>query len=189
MRVLGILGSPRSEGNSAALLRMALRGAEDGGAEVALLDLSRRKFAPCRGCGLCREEGVCVLDDGAMGAYEDLLSADGLIVATPVYFGGLPAAFKAFVDRAQAIYWRKYHLGRRSKRKKGFLICVSGMRGHPEYMWSCLVVIRTWFKVIDADLSKVLYFPGFGSPKGASRDEVALSTAYSLGRALGEGRI
>ena len=108
--VVGVAGSARRGGNSDRLLAAALEGARAAGAGTELLIPAELEFSHCLACERCRGTGCCVLRDGAEAAYRLLLSCQGLVVATPVYFRGLPAPFKALVDRAQFLYFRRYQL-------------------------------------------------------------------------------
>ncbi len=111
--VLGLAGSPRRRGNTALLLERALEGAASAGAEVSRVDLCRQRVAPCIACGRCAEAGVCVVDDDDFQALlVQLIAADAVVLATPVYFLGVTAAAKAFIDRCQCLWARKYVLHR-----------------------------------------------------------------------------
>ena len=63
LRVLGISSSPRADGNSDRLLREALRGAEEAGAETEYVTLRDKKIAPCVECNHCYKTGVCRVQD------------------------------------------------------------------------------------------------------------------------------
>ena len=109
---LVLAASPRPHGNSehaAGLVAACLRGA---GLSAEILLLRDHVLAPCTACGLCAcLPGECSLDpdrsgqpDAAAAILARLRAAAGLVVAAPVYFYGLPAQFKALVDRSQR-YW------------------------------------------------------------------------------------
>ncbi len=100
MMVTGILGSPRGKNSlTRKLLESALAGAEAAGAEVELIDVTRLDIRGCLGCGACYKSGKCVLKDDFDGAYAKMLAADGLVLASPVYFNSVSAQLKAFIDR------------------------------------------------------------------------------------------
>jgi multimeric flavodoxin WrbA len=104
MKVLAVLGSPRSQGNSATLAREVLAGLEAAGAEVRVYELNRLEFQGCQGCGACKAEAeACVLEDGFTPIYAALRETDVLLLASPVYFGDLSGQMKCFFDRLYAL--------------------------------------------------------------------------------------
>ena len=107
IRILGINGSPR-KGSTELLLREALWAAQDeGGAAVYSIDLRKQTIHGCCGCGRCHQAG----DVAGCRTYRDsmdelvpaLVECDGIILATPVYFGGPTSQLKAFMDRTEPL--------------------------------------------------------------------------------------
>lgn len=108
--IVGIQGSPRDKGNTAMLLEAALQGAMEAGANVLKFKLNDMSIRPCQGCGGCYETGRCVMRDDMDTIVEALERMDAIIVASPVYFGGVTAQTKAMIDRCQPFWARKYVL-------------------------------------------------------------------------------
>ncbi|HHU30493.1 MAG TPA: flavodoxin family protein [Firmicutes bacterium] len=108
MLVLGISGSPRRNGNTEILLDEALKSAGEAGADTEKVILQKMKFSPCIACGSCDNTGICVLKDDMQELYEKIIAADALIVSTPIYFYNVSACLKAAIDRAQALWARRY---------------------------------------------------------------------------------
>jgi multimeric flavodoxin WrbA len=102
MRVLGIVCSPRKEGNTEILVKEALKAAEEKGAETELILVSDMDITPCIACDSCLSEGNCVVEDDMQKIYESLEKADGIIFGTPVYFINVSAQAKAIIDRTYA---------------------------------------------------------------------------------------
>jgi len=104
MRVLGISGSPRKDGNTEFLVKRALAVIEEKGIEIDYLSLAGVHVEPCTACGGCTKlpkgEYRCVLDDeGFEGVIERFRSADGIIVGSPVYFGSAAPQLMSVLDR------------------------------------------------------------------------------------------
>lgn len=99
MKVLGIVGSPRKEGNSDLLVSEALKGAASAGAEVERVFLASLNINPCKGCDSCAKTGICIQKDDMIALTEKLLDADAVILGTPIYWWGPSAQMKAFIDR------------------------------------------------------------------------------------------
>ncbi|NCQ27978.1 MAG: flavodoxin family protein [Armatimonadetes bacterium CG_4_10_14_3_um_filter_66_18] len=102
MKVLAVCGSPRRNGNTEGLLRIALEEIEKQGIETELLLLAGRNVKPCVGCYGClqRKDGTCTQKDPE---FDELAakfhSIDGLILGSPVYFGSATAQINALMDR------------------------------------------------------------------------------------------
>jgi multimeric flavodoxin WrbA len=103
MRILGIVGSPRKNGNTEILMNEALKVARDAGCETEIFRMSERQVAPCDACGSCFEVGSCVVQDDMQDLYGMMERADGIIIGSPVYFGSVSAQTKAIMDRMFAL--------------------------------------------------------------------------------------
>ncbi len=102
MKVLGLVCSPRREGNTEILIRQALTSARETGAETEILHVADLDITPCDACGACLSEGVCQIEDDMQTVYEKLYQSDGVIFGTPVYFLNVSAQAKAIIDRTYA---------------------------------------------------------------------------------------
>ncbi|MBE0466284.1 MAG: flavodoxin family protein [Candidatus Desulforudis sp.] len=99
MRILGIVGSKRKNGNTSCLVREALSAAQKQGAQTELVFLDDYSFQDCMGCEGCKDTFTCVVDDGMQKIYPLLLEADGIILGSPTYFYNISADTKALIDR------------------------------------------------------------------------------------------
>ena len=103
MKMLGILGSSRSNGNTEILLDRALgKTREQGGTaeKILLRDLS---FGPCDGCMGCADTGQCIVEDDMQQVYDAIRAADGIIWASPVYYWSMSGLTKMALDRTFAL--------------------------------------------------------------------------------------
>ena len=96
--VLGIAGSARKQGNSAALLRRVLDGL-NGEFRTELVFLADIDVRPCTGCHYCQTNGACCIEDGMAALYPRLLEADVILLASPAYMGGIASRMQAFMER------------------------------------------------------------------------------------------
>jgi multimeric flavodoxin WrbA len=103
MRVVGVNASPNEDGLTATVLQHALEGAGAAGADTHTVHLKRFTLEACRQCesgwGICRSEGVCVIEDDFEQVREELHAAQALVISTPVYFSDVSEVFKTFFDR------------------------------------------------------------------------------------------
>ena len=102
-RIVAINASPRTNWNTATLVRDAARGAEEAGAEVQLFDLYKLDpFMGCRSCFACKRgktAGRCAYRDGLTPVLDAIREADGVIVGTPNYLGDVSAGLYALIER------------------------------------------------------------------------------------------
>ena len=126
MKVIGIVGSPRRGGNTEQLTQEALRILQEQGIDTELVCLAEKRILPCTACGACESEETCTLDDDLLPLYHGVKGADGLILASPVFFGSATPQLKAFMDRAGYI---SYNNGFTFARKAGGPLVVAGRNG------------------------------------------------------------
>lgn len=105
MKVMGINGSPRKNGNTAILLEEALSGAGSLGYETELIHLYDLNFRGCSSCFACKLKnrllapGHCGMKDDLTDVLEKILNGDGLILGTPIYLGNISGEMQSFIER------------------------------------------------------------------------------------------
>ena len=133
MKVLVILGSRNSEGQTARAAGALVEGLSSAGAESESLSLPQMTIERCRQCdergwGLCRKEGRCTIEDDFATVVGKLREADAAVFATPVYFGDLSESLRAFLDRLRRI--TRHEAGKAGLADKPAVgICVAGGGG------------------------------------------------------------
>jgi multimeric flavodoxin WrbA len=186
MKVLGILGSPRREGNTEILLDEALRGASDHGGLCEKVILRDLKITPCLEIYKCAEDGVCAIQDEMQGLFPKIIQAERLILASPIFFYSVPALAKAMIDRCQSLWAKKYILKLPVSpiaERKGVFISVAATRGKKLFDGVRLTV-QYFFDAIDVAYSDELFVRG-ADEQGEVRDQPeALKAAYDLGQRL-----
>jgi len=103
MKVVGINGSARKDGNTAILIRKVFSALEKEGIETELIQLAGKKIRGCTACLKCREnkdKRCSVNNDSFNKCFEKILEADGIILGSPTYFADLTPELKALIDRA-----------------------------------------------------------------------------------------
>lgn len=103
MRVLAVNGSPRKNGNTAALLEHALSGARSRGAEGRRVDLYDLRYRGCVSCFYCkrkdRPHGTCALRDDLSPLLEEIRESDAVIFGSPIYYDNITSGMAAFLER------------------------------------------------------------------------------------------
>ena len=129
MRVLGISGSPRRNGNTDILVHTALEVLAGEGLQTDFLSLADRPVKACVACGGCFASDTirCVQEDPAFeGVLDRFAAADGILIGSPVYFGSATPQIMALLDRVGYVARKHPQLLRR---KVGAAIVVARRAG------------------------------------------------------------
>lgn len=107
-RVLIVASSPRRNGNSNRLAESFARGAEQAGHQVETVYLCEKDIGFCRGCLSCQTTQRCVIKDDADTIAQQMVKADVLVFATPIYYYGMSGQMKTMLDRANPLFPSDY---------------------------------------------------------------------------------
>ncbi len=126
IQVIAVMSGARLNGNTAILVREALRGAEEEGAEIAEILLPKYQINFCQGCLACMVTGRCYMDDDFEQVKALLQGASGIILSSPTYGGAPCARMKNLLDRfglferfTSATFGGKYIVGISTARSAG----------------------------------------------------------------------
>lgn len=190
-KVIGILGSPLTEGNTALLFDRALKGAEDAGCTIEKIVVVNLDFQACQEMMFCTDHDTCIMDDDMQAMYPKFRELDGLIVATPVMTMGIPGKLKSFIDRFQVFFMAKYMRKKslvsdeRKKKRRGLFICISGMK-IPEVFIGAKLTMKAFFEIIDCQYSDELLINDMDTIRNLRERQDLLEEAYRKGFALGK---
>lgn len=99
MKVLILNGSPRVDGNTTIAVNEMVKEFETEGIETQIMQIGSQAIRGCIACGSCAKNGKCVFDDAVNEAAQIFEKADGLVVASPVYYASANATLIACLDR------------------------------------------------------------------------------------------
>ena len=102
--VLILSGTPRKNGNSEILCNEFQKGAEEAGNYVKRVNLREKEIHYCKGCGVCNSTHKCVQKDDMAEILDQMVQADVIVMATPVYFYTMDAQMKTLIDRTVPRY-------------------------------------------------------------------------------------
>lgn len=105
-KILVLSSSPRKGGNTDVLCDAFMDGAREAGHQAEKIRLADLQIGYCRACYACKKLGKCVIQDDAKGVLDQMMAADVIVLATPVYFYSCSAQMKALFDRSVAIFPR-----------------------------------------------------------------------------------
>jgi len=177
VKVMAITGSPRKGGNTEIVTAHALAAIAEEGLETEMVSLAGKDIRPCIACMTCAREERCPIDDDLFPIYERLKQADGIILASPVYYGSATSLIKAFMERAGYISrWN----GTPFQGKAGGALAVARRAGK-NFTFSQLTL---WFQILG------FYIPGstywnvsVGRDKGdVESDSEGMATARNFGK-------
>ena len=188
LKVLGIAGSPRKEGNTDLLLEQVLDGASNKQTEIKKVVLRELSIAPCLHCDGCLKAGTCVQHDDMQWLYKDLREVDCIVLASPIFFMGLTAQTKAMIDRCQALWVMKYVLKvpvaiPPGKKRSGQFISVGGTR-YKNLFEPSRATLKAWFSTLEVNFDGELTFLDIDEKGAISRHTTALQEAFALGQKL-----
>ena len=187
-QIVAIYGSPRRRGNTAALLKHAVQGAVDAGAQVNEIILRDLKMSPCLEIYACKKEGRCAIKDDFHNVADQILSAKGLILASPIFFYTVSAHTKILMDRCQSLWVKKYWIdkvpfGQWEPKRKGLFISVGATKGKKLFDGT-LLTVKYFFDVLDTELYRSLLYRGLDFEDDVLTHPEYLEEAYEAGKAL-----
>jgi len=183
LKVVAINGSPHAGvGNTSIMIQMMKAVFTSEGIDLEEIYLAENRIEYCVGCGVCMEKGKCWRQDDHGEIVAKLLGADGVILASPVYFKHVTAQMKAFIDRSLA-----YGHKPRSSWKPGMAISVSAGMAETATADYLAGMLRTYGAFSVGTLTAIAVSPGsfMGTDAVEARAE---DLAHDLSRAIKEKR-
>ncbi len=181
-KIIGIIGSPKKDGNTSYLVETALESAKSAGADTDIINLGSLNIEPCVGCDICKAMGECGITDDIKEILEIMMESDGMIIGSPVYFGSVTSQLKILIDRS-----RPLRGSFRLKNKVCGAIAVGGSRNGGQE--STISVIHDFLLIHDAiivgDGAPMAHYGGTGV--GDTKiDEIGIETSQNLGKRVTE---
>ncbi|MCF8082973.1 MAG: flavodoxin family protein [Deltaproteobacteria bacterium] len=186
--IVALYGSPRRNGNTATLLKMAVQGAADGGAQVEEVVLRDLKMSPCLEIYACRQTGRCAIQDDFQPLYDKLLRCRGIMLASPIFFYTVSAHTKILMDRCQSLWVKRYWLentpfGQVDEGRKGLFISVGATKGKRLFEGS-LLTVRYFLDALGMPLWRSLRYRGLDFEGDVDKFPAYLEEAYQAGEDL-----
>ena len=172
MKVLLLNGSPKAEGNTALALQEMEKTFAAQGIEAEIVHVGNQAVRGCVACGYCYREGKCAIDDVVNEIAEKFREADGLVVASPVYYASANATLTAVLDRL-------FYSSRFDKRMKvGASVAVARRGGCS----STFDQLNKYFTISGMPVASSQYWNSVhgGAPGEAAEDAEGLQTMRTL---------
>lgn len=176
-KVLILSGSPRKGGNSDTLCNQFMKGAQEAGHEVEKIWIQGKNIASCLACYYCKENaGECAIKDDMTEILNKMLTADVIVLSSPVYFYSISSQLKTVIDRTVA-RWLEF-------KNKEFYYIMTAAEDTKTVMDCTLACMRGLAECLEGSIEKgVIYGKGVYE-KGEITDHPAMQQAYKMGRAV-----
>jgi len=186
MKILGICGSHRKDSSTMFFLRKALEACGKEGPATEAVALEQYSIGACTACDYCKTKLACSLQDDMHKLYEKMMSADAIIIASPVYFAMVSGMVKQMFDRSLPLRRN----GMRLRDKVGGAIAVGASRnGGQELVCQQIHSWMTLHEMIVVGDAGTAHFGGIGwVPRGTSpEDDISgAETCGNLGRRIAD---
>lgn len=187
-KILAMYGSPRRKGNTATLLKRAVQGATEAGAQVEEIFLRDLKMSPCLEIYGCKKTGRCVIQDDFQQVYDKIVTCDGLMLASPIFFYTVSSLTKILMDRCQSLWVKKYFIEKRefgasNFKRKGLFISVGATTGKRLFDGT-LLTVRYFFDPLDMEVWRTLLYRGLDLESDVHDHPEHIEEAFQAGRDL-----
>jgi multimeric flavodoxin WrbA len=187
MKVLGISGSPRRDGNTDLFLDKALEGAKNKGAEVEKISLQQFNIKPCGESEYeaVDDQGLSVVGDDMRIIFEKVKTTDAIIIASPVFFGSISAQTKMMIDRFQCVWISKniYKKEIFTKKLYGGFICAAAS-DRKDFFDNSKAIVRHFFATINVEPVGEIYCTGVDWKGDALKHPEHIEKAFKLGEKI-----
>lgn len=181
-RILGVIGSPRRNGNTDLLVTMILDEAKLAGATVTSIHLNDLTIKECDGCHACWNGKSCPKNDDMCNLYPEIIASDVIIFGTPVYWYGPTALMKGFIDRF--VYFNNPE-NRKHITGKSAVLVIPFEEEDRETVAPVISFFEKSLKYLEMNLIDQLIVPGVSQRGDVLKQETMLAKATELGHRLG----
>jgi multimeric flavodoxin WrbA len=175
MKVLGISGSMRRDGNTTALVQTILERCRRAGIGTEFISLAGKVIHPCLGCEECKEKKCCVIaNDDWSAIIERVLACEVLVIGSPTYYYDVCGQLKNFIDRTYSLYHDRKLAGRR-----GVAVAVCADRGSDR----ALETIEAFLNTHEFSFLGGVRGKGY-EPGAVLKDHEAIARAQAIGNRI-----
>jgi len=185
-KLLILKGSPRENGNSSILANQVAKGAQDAGASVESYQLHNMNIEPCDACDFCKGvgDGNCIVEDDMQILYPNLIAANSIVLASPIYWFTMSAQMKLCIDRWYALEGPEGYV--LSGKRFGIVLTYGDTDPYTSGAINAIRTFQDMFRYLNAKIVGIVY----GSAEEAGeiqKQQIILEQAYNLGQTLAEG--
>ncbi len=184
--VIGIIGSPRKNGNTSVTIHNILKTASLKGALIEKIFLNELKIKPCQGCDYCKSHKNCKTKDDFQKVIEKIKKATGVIIGSPIYFGTISAQTKIFIDRLYSLFDKDFNNKLKGRRKGAFvLVWAASDKGYAQKRKPTIELLESVLKSpLNAEIIGKIVRGGISSIGDAAKNEKLMRTAQRIGNRI-----
>ena len=185
-KVVIVFGSPRKNSNTHILVQEAQKGLTDSGAASEIFFLNDMNIKGCQACYHCKKNDstVCIVNDDMLKIHQTMETADGLIVATPIYFAGVTAQTKIWLDRM--FPYIDMNLGAKLPKGKKAALIFTQNQPDPQLFLPAIKTFRSVIKIFGYEIKDSLLACNLDKnykPMVTENNNI-MQNAYNLGNHL-----
>lgn len=173
-KVVVLSTSLRTNSNSELLAKSFVDGAKDSGNEVKYISLKNKDIRFCIGCLACQKTGHCVIKDDVADIMNNVLEAEVVVWATPIYYYEMSGQMKTLIDRLNPMYSKDY------KFRDVYLLATAAEEGD-EVFEKVITGLNGWIDCFEKTSIKGTVLCGGVSDSGAISGNNKLKEVYDLG--------
>lgn len=174
-KVLVISTSPRKGGNSDVLADEFVRGAREVGNSVEKITLIDKTIGFCRGCLACQSTQHCVIHDDADAIAQNMLTADVIVFATPIYYYAMCGQMKTMLDRSNPLFSADYAF-------RDIYLLAAAAEENEHTVDGAVTGLMGWIDCFEKARLAGTVFAGGVTSVGEIQGHPALKKAYEMGK-------
>ena len=182
MKAIGIVGSPRKNGNVDRLVQAVLDGAKEAGYEIKKYNLNEMNYSGCQACNYCKSHEKCRLEDDLSELLEDITKADAVVFGSPIYFYLFTGQLKLMEDRMYSFIDPEFN-SRLAPGKKAVIVT---SQGNPDL--AAFEKVASEFvgilELLGFEVAEIIRMADGNAPDAVLEKKDLLDKAKSVGTAL-----
>jgi multimeric flavodoxin WrbA len=188
-RIVIINGSLRADGNTDAIIKSLLDGAESTDAKIKQYVLRDKKINGCKGCYYCYKNNNCSIKDDMQEIHHVIKKSDLIILASPMYWWGVTGLMKTFIDRLY-LYYPKRNEHFVAGKKLLLIIPMNvnekqhGREAYTSEIEPIQMTSKYIFKRLGIEIIDIVFYPGLRAKGDAINNREYLNNSYKLGQKL-----
>jgi multimeric flavodoxin WrbA len=156
LQITAIFSSPRKNSFSSNMANAFLTGFQ-ASSEIKLyinkIYVAKSNISVCVDCGVCKNEYKCTIQDDMHNILKSIIDSDLVLIATPIYFSGVPAQLKMLIDRTQMLWMKKQRGEITISPKIGVLYCAAGSN-YKSAFTGTFITLKHFFNTVNASFDE-----------------------------------
>jgi multimeric flavodoxin WrbA len=183
-KVVAFIGSPRENGNTSAIVKEIVRGSQSKEVEAKVYILNEMDIKPCQGCFFCQKKDGCAIKDDMQSVYEDIKTADAIVIGSPIYMYNVTAQTKLLLDRLFPIIGKNGGYFVPKFGIKNTILVYSYGESNSDNFKQAFEINANLFKVLGLNILDTIISSNANDPKMAIQNKSLMTKAFKIGQEL-----